>query len=59
MVQQETPVFKTLQQPVVPYKKSGPKRVIGILLTMFLGAILSMIVILFKKERYKSVLTYS
>ena len=43
-VQEETPVFKTLEPAQVPLKKSGPKRtmimagfaIVGILLTLFL-----------------------
>jgi LPS O-antigen subunit length determinant protein (WzzB/FepE family) len=57
-VQQETPVFKILQQPVVPFKKSGPKRVIVVLFSMFCGAFVGLFLVLIKKNRYKSILIY-
>src|SRR6218665_16836 len=37
-VQEQTPVFKTLQKPIIPYEKSGPRRVIMILFLGILGA---------------------
>jgi uncharacterized protein involved in exopolysaccharide biosynthesis len=58
-VQQETPVFKTLQQPVVPFKKSGPKRVIVVLFSVFFGFFFALFLILLKNERYKKVLKYN
>ncbi len=58
-VQQETPVFKTLQQPVVPFKKSGPPRVIIVLFSLFFGLFFALFVVLIKNERYKKVLKYS
>jgi uncharacterized protein involved in exopolysaccharide biosynthesis len=58
-VQQETPVFKTLQQPVVPFKKSGPPRVIVVLFSLFFGLVLALFVVLLKNERYKNVLKYN
>ncbi|PRY27406.1 subunit length determinant protein [Spirosoma oryzae] len=41
-VQEETPVFKTLEPPIVPLKKSGPKRTV----TMLSFAICSVIIVL-------------
>ncbi|CAN1556799.1 Polysaccharide chain length determinant N-terminal domain containing protein [Spirosomataceae bacterium] len=58
-VQQETPVFKTLQQPVVPFKKSGPKRVIVVLFSLFFGLFFALFLVLLKNERYKKVLKYN
>lgn len=58
-VQQETPVFKTLQQPVVPFKKSGPPRVIIVLISLFFGFFLALFVVLLKNGRYKNVLKYN
>jgi uncharacterized protein involved in exopolysaccharide biosynthesis len=51
-VQKKTPVFKTLEQAVIPYQKSGPRRVSIILLFFFVGLFFaSVAVILNKKER--------
>jgi uncharacterized protein involved in exopolysaccharide biosynthesis len=58
-VQQETPVFKTLQHPVVPFKKSGPKRVIVVLFSLFFGFFFALFLVLLKNERYKKVLKYN
>ncbi len=58
-VQQETPVFKTLQQPVVPFEKSGPKRVIVVLFSLFFGFFFALFFVLLKNERYKKVLKYN
>ena len=58
-VQQETPVFKTLQQPVVPFKKSGPKRVIVVLFSLFFGFFFALFLVLLQNERYKKVLKYN
>jgi uncharacterized protein involved in exopolysaccharide biosynthesis len=49
-VQQETPVFKTLQQPVIPYMKSGPKRLYGILSASFVGFIIGFIGIIINSK---------
>ena len=55
-VQQETPVLKVLEPPVVPNKRSEPKRVIVVLLATFLGGIFGIIFGLIRKKNYKLVI---
>lgn len=54
-LQQETPVIKVLEPPVVPNKRSEPKRAIVIILATFLGSILGIIFVLIRKKNYKLV----
>jgi uncharacterized protein involved in exopolysaccharide biosynthesis len=51
-VQQETPVFKILQNPVIPYKKSGPDRLIIIVITASFGAFLFFNWFLYKNNKF-------
>jgi uncharacterized protein involved in exopolysaccharide biosynthesis len=55
-VQQETPVIKVLEPPVVPNKRSEPKRAVVVLLATFLGGIFGIIVGLIRKKNYKLVI---
>lgn len=55
-VQQETPVFQVLEPPVVPTKKSEPKKATILLFALFLGGILAILVILVKNKNYKQVI---
>ncbi len=55
-VQQETPVIKVLEPPVVPNKRSEPKRTIIVLIATFLGGICGIIVGLIRKKNYKLVI---
>jgi len=48
-VEQETPVFNTLQQPIVPYEKSGPSRIITVIFFSIFGCLLCSLVLLLKK----------
>jgi len=57
-VQQETPIFKTLQKPVVPYEKSGPRRLLYIIFTGFLSLGISIPWIILRKGVYKNLFTY-
>lgn len=45
---QETPVFKTLQKPVIPNEKKGPKRLMILILSMFLAIFCSIIILVLK-----------
>lgn len=54
-LQQETPVIKVLDPPVVPNKRSEPKRAIVIILATFLGSIFGIIFGLIRKKNYKLV----
>jgi uncharacterized protein involved in exopolysaccharide biosynthesis len=55
-VQQETPVLKVLEPPVVPNKRSEPKRAIIVLIATFLGGIFGVIFGLIRKKNYKLVI---
>jgi len=55
-VQQETPVIKVLEPPVVPNKRSEPKRAIIVLIATFLGGIFGVIFGLIRKKNYKLVI---
>lgn len=55
-LQQETPVIKVLEPPVVPNNKSEPKRAIIVLITAFLGGILGVLFALIRKKNYKLVM---
>jgi uncharacterized protein involved in exopolysaccharide biosynthesis len=55
-VQQETPVIKVLEPPVVPNKRSEPKRTIIVLIATFLGGIFGIVFGLIRKKNYKLVI---
>ncbi len=55
-IQQETPVIKVLDPPVVPNKKSEPKKAIIAIFSAFLGGIIGLIFALLRKKNYKMVL---
>ncbi|MFN3488731.1 MAG: GNVR domain-containing protein [Emticicia sp.] len=55
-VQQETPVLKVLEPPVVPNKRSEPKRLIVVIFSIFLGGIFGIIFSLIRKKNYKLVI---
>lgn len=55
-LQQETPVIKVLEPPVVPNKRSEPKRAIVVLIATFLGVIFGIIFGLIRKKNYKLVI---
>jgi len=57
-LQQETPVIKVLEPPVVPNKRSEPKRAIVVLITTFFGVFLGVIFGLIRKKNYKLVFKY-
>jgi len=54
-VQQETPVFKILEPPTAPVRKSEPKRAIMILVSAIMGGILSVLIALIRKQNYRKV----
>lgn len=53
---QETPVFKILEPPVAPAKRTEPKRAIIAMVSMLLGGVLAFGTALIKGENYKTVL---
>jgi len=50
-VQEETPVFKTLEPPTVPLKKSGPKRTVIMAVFAVLGGVVTLAYLFFKWVR--------
>ncbi len=54
-LQKQTPVFKTLQHPVIPYKKSGPRRVIALLINSILGLGFGVLVVMLRKRAFAKV----
>ncbi len=55
-LQQETPVLKVLEPPVVPNKRTEPKRLIVVALAGILGIILGIAVALIRKSNYRLVI---
>ncbi|GGD64638.1 chain-length determining protein [Emticicia aquatilis] len=55
-LQQETPVLKVLEPPVVPNKRSEPKRTIVVLIATFLGGIFGIIFGILRKKNYKLII---
>ena len=55
-IQQETPVLKVLDLPVVPNKRDEPKRAIVILICTLFGGIIGIISTLIRKKNYKQVI---
>lgn len=55
-LQQETPVFQVLEPPVAPTVKSEPKKAIILLVSVFLGGMISIIITLMIRRNYKKVL---
>lgn len=56
---QETPVFKILEPPVVPVKKTEPKRSVIVLMSVIFGGIVAIFFVLLWKKRYKEVFVNS
>lgn len=54
-IQQETPVLKVLEPPVVKNKREEPKRLIIILISIFFGFVLSVVVVLMLNKNYKEI----
>jgi uncharacterized protein involved in exopolysaccharide biosynthesis len=54
-VQEQTPVFKTLQKPIIPYEKSGPRRLLIMLFSGFLGVCIGLAIVLLRKDNYINV----
>lgn len=52
---QETPVFQVLEPPVVPVKKTEPRRIIIIVTSFFLGAGVAIIYTLLKRDNFNNI----
>jgi LPS O-antigen subunit length determinant protein (WzzB/FepE family) len=55
-LQKQTPVFKTLEQPIIPYEKSGPRRSITLVIFFILGSSFGVLVLLLRKRTFAKVL---
>ncbi|MFN8346790.1 MAG: Wzz/FepE/Etk N-terminal domain-containing protein [Spirosomataceae bacterium] len=55
-VEEETPVFKTLDPPAIPLKRSAPKRTIIVLVFAFLGALIAISIGIYKNNSLKGIL---
>lgn len=55
-IQQETPIIKILEPPTVPNLKSEPKKSIILMVSFFLGVLVSFTFILFYKKNYKKLI---
>lgn len=53
---QETPVFKVLEPPVVPTKKSEPKRLVLLSIVLFVGGVIGVLFALLRGRNYRKIL---
>lgn len=53
-VQEQTPIFKMLEKPIIPYEKSGPKRTLSVIAAFILATIIGIIVVIL--TNYRSIL---
>jgi uncharacterized protein involved in exopolysaccharide biosynthesis len=58
-VQEETPVFKILQKPIVPYKKSGPKRLTILFSFAVLGTFIGVLITILRNNNFSKILIYN
>jgi uncharacterized protein involved in exopolysaccharide biosynthesis len=58
-LQNETPVLKVLEPPIIPNEKSEPKRSVTVLISLFLGLFLGLLIAIIKSKNYKEVFIYS
>jgi uncharacterized protein involved in exopolysaccharide biosynthesis len=58
-LQKQTPVFKTLEQPIIPYEKSGPRRSITLVIFFIMGLVTGTTMILATKNNYKKLIGIS
>ena len=49
-VEEETPVFKTLDPAAIPLKRSAPKRTIIVLIFSFLGGVLAILIGMYRSS---------
>ena len=54
-MQQETPVIKVLEPPIVPNIKSEPKKLIILVISLFLGLVTSLLFSLLNKKNFKEI----
>ncbi|UTA68412.1 MULTISPECIES: Wzz/FepE/Etk N-terminal domain-containing protein [Emticicia] len=55
-VQQETPVFKVLEPPTVPTRKSEPRKSLILLVAVFIGGLIALIAALIRNNNYSKVI---
>jgi LPS O-antigen subunit length determinant protein (WzzB/FepE family) len=54
-LQKQTPVFKTLEQPIIPYEKSGPRRSIALVIFFVLGSGFGVLLMIISKGNYNKI----
>jgi uncharacterized protein involved in exopolysaccharide biosynthesis len=54
-LQKQTPVFKTLEQPIIPYEKSGPRRSITLVIFGIMGSCFGVFILLLRKRTFTKV----
>jgi uncharacterized protein involved in exopolysaccharide biosynthesis len=57
-LQKQTPVFKTLEQPIIPYEKSGPRRFSTILISFLLSMILCIVLVIMLNNKQIIIIKY-
>lgn len=55
-LQKQTPVFKALEQPVIPYEKSRPRRSLTLIALFILGNCSGLLLLMFRKRTFSKVL---
>lgn len=58
-LQNELPVLKVLEPPIIPNEKSEPKRSVTVLMSVFGGLLLGLFIAIIKSKNYKEVFIYS
>jgi uncharacterized protein involved in exopolysaccharide biosynthesis len=54
-LQKQTPVFKTLEQPVIPYEKSGPRRSIALVFFTIIGSCIGLLILMLRGGTFSKV----
>jgi uncharacterized protein involved in exopolysaccharide biosynthesis len=54
-LQKQTPVFKTLEQSIIPYEKSGPSRSITLVIFGIMGGCFGVFILLLRKRTFTKV----
>jgi uncharacterized protein involved in exopolysaccharide biosynthesis len=57
-LQKQTPVFKTLEQPIIPYEKSGPSRSNVVFIAILLGILVGIISVSIRKRNYRKFILF-
>ncbi len=55
-LQQETPVFKVLEPPVVPNKKNEPKKALILVISVLVGIFISFLIVIIIQKNYQKII---